>query len=322
MKQVVWAIGVLITIFVNDVQAFSRQQLHVVGSSSVYPFAIAVAEAFGRKTHLKIPLVESTGTGVGFRLFCAGVGETYPDIATASRPMTNAERQESMQHGVQDIAEIKIGYDGIVLANARTGPLLSVTRHHLFLALAKEILVEGKLTPNPYKTWKNIDSSLPDIPLVILGPAPSSGTYDVLMNLLMDHHTLREDGVYQEMGDNENLLLQKLLLNPNAFGFFSFSFLNQNMDRLKAAAIEGYDPSLESIKAGHYPLSRPLYLYVKKDHLYHVPGIQEYVAEFLNDMAMGDYSYLTAKGLIPLSPQELKLMQTLVESFGNQEAHG
>jgi len=312
--------------------ASARDTISIVGSSTVYPFATVVAERFGKSTQFKTPKIESTGSGGGFKLFCAGVGVEHPDITNASRRMKQSEFETCAKNGVTEIVELKVGYDGIVLANAKPASLLKLTRKELFLALAKEVPDPkgGRtLVPNPYKTWKDINSSLPNIKIEVLGPPPTSGTRDAFVELVMEEgansydwikalgksdakkhkaitNGIREDGAYIEAGENDNLIVQKLEANTNAFGIFGFSFLDQNADKIKGSVVEGMEPTFENIASGKYPVSRPLFFYVKKAHAGVIPGIKEYVAEFTSEKAWGPDGYLSEKGLIPMPDAERK----------------
>ena len=289
--------------------ASARDQIRIVGSSTVFPFSTAVAEQFGKTTDFKTPVVESTGSGGGMKLFCAGVGEEHPDITNASRRMKAKEHKLCMDNGVTGFTESVVGFDGIVVANAKGAPMFSLTREQLWKALAAE-------GPKPTK-WSEIDPSLPDIKIEVLGPPPSSGTRDAFEELVMQKGCkaagagdkkfckkagshIREDGPYVEAGENDNLIVSKLEANPNALGVFGFSFLDQNSDKLKGSVVEGVEPTFENIAAGDYKVSRSLYFYIKKAHVGVIPGIMEYVAEFISDGAAGEEGYLVDKGLIPL----------------------
>ncbi|MCY3567458.1 MAG: substrate-binding domain-containing protein, partial [Chloroflexi bacterium] len=303
----------------------------IVGSSTVYPFATVVAENFGRGSDFKTPKIEATGSGGGMKLFCAGLGTDYPDIANASRRMKSSELEKCRANGVQDVVEIKIGYDGIVIANARTAPEAHFTLRHLFLALAKQVpegnQEGGKLVNNPNETWADVDPALPDVAIEVLGPPPTSGTRDAFNELAVEGgcktfpgltaikqedknrykaicRGIREDGAYIEAGENDNLIVQKLAENPNALGVFGFSFLDQNRDAVKGASIDGVTPEFDDIATRAYPVSRPLYFYVKKAHVDVIPGIREYISAFTSDDAWGDEGYLTDRGLIPLPTAE------------------
>ncbi len=304
--------------------AQARDQIRIVGSSTVYPFTTTVAEQFGKTTKFKTPVIEGTGTGGGFKLFCAGVGVQHPDITNASRAIKKSEVEDCHKNGVKDITEIKIGFDGIVVANSKAAPQVSLTRKHLFLALAKDVPdATGKLIPNPHQKWSDIDPSLPAVKIEVLGPPPTSGTRDAFAELALEGgcdeiesikalkktdakmhqavcHSVREDGGYVEAGENDVLIVRKIEANPNAFGVFGFSFLDQNLDKIQGAKIDGVDPTFENIASGDYPVSRSLFFYVKGAHAGVIPGIAEFVAAFTSDKAFGPDGYLTDKGLIPL----------------------
>ena len=299
--------------------AFAQaQQIQIVGSSTVFPFATAVAERYAQKTGAPAPVVESTGTGGGIKLFCSGVGDNTPDITNASRRIKDTELSECQGNGVTPV-EVKIGYDGIVLASAKAGPDIALTREQIFLALAKNLPdASGALVPNPNVNWSDIDASLPAEKIEVLGPPPTSGTRDAFVELVMLEacpeaissanedacREIREDGSYVEAGENDNLIVQKLEANPAAVGIFGFSFLDQNSDALKGATVDGVEPTFENIAAGDYPVSRSLFFYVKKEHVGQIAGIEDYVAEFTSDEAWGDEGYLAEKGLIPLTEDE------------------
>ncbi|CAC9959758.1 Phosphate ABC transporter, substrate-binding protein PstS (TC 3.A.1.7.1) [uncultured Gammaproteobacteria bacterium] len=319
----------------------ARDHIDVVGSSTVYPFATVVAETFGKKTGGKTPKIESTGSGGGMKLFCAGNGISTPDITNASRRIKLSEYNKCQKNGVKDIIEVMIGFDGIAIANSKQGPAFNLTRRELFLALAKQVPNDqaGELIDNPYTKWSDINPALPNTKIEVLGPPPTSGTRDAFAELALQGgcftydwikqikkdsktakksgdkslasqlkkkykticHSIREDGSYVEVGENDNLIVEKLRANPKALGVFGFSFLDQNSDVVKGAVIDGVKIDFEAIADGSYPISRPLYFYVKKSHVGKVPGIKEFIAEFTSEDAWGEDGYLTDKGLIPLS---------------------
>jgi phosphate transport system substrate-binding protein len=317
----------------------ARDYISIVGSSTVYPFATVVAEQFGKSTDYKTPKIESTGSGGGFKLFCAGVGVEHPDITNASRAIKKSEFDTCVANGVKDIIEVKIGYDGIVIANSRDAAPLKLTRKDIFLALAKEVPDPsggGKMIPNPYKTWQEVNPALPAKTIEVLGPPPTSGTRDAFVELAMESgakkfeiiaslkdkkkfsaisQTVREDGAYVEAGENDNLIVQKLEANPNAVGIFGFSFLDQNMDKLQGSYVDGVQPTFEAIADGQYPLSRPLFFYVKKAHAEVIPGIKEYLDEFTSEKAWGAEGYLSEKGLIPMPDAERVNYRMAVEKM-------
>lgn len=325
-KLLVWTLAAATTIAASSALA-ARDSISVVGSSTVFPFSKVVAERFGKATTFKSPTVESTGTGGGFKQFCGGVGVNYPDISNASRRIKQAEFDNCQTNGVKDVIEVLIGYDGIVIANSVKAKQFSLTRKDLFLALAKKVPnPEGgeKLIDNPYKTWKDVNSALPDSKIEVLGPPPTSGTRDAFVELAMEGgcksfswiadlkksdkgkykeicHILREDGAFIEAGENDNLIVQKLNANKNALGIFGFSFLDQNSDTVQASNVDGQQPTFNTIADGSYPVSRPLYFYVKKAHIGLIPGIAEYLAEFTSEKSWGEEGYLADKGMIPLA---------------------
>jgi phosphate transport system substrate-binding protein len=306
----------------SQAQAQGRDQIRIVGSSTVYPFSTVVAEQF------KTPVIESTGTGGGFKLFCAGVGVGHPDMTNASRAITKAEVEDCAKNGVKDITEVKIGYDGIVLANSKASQTMKITRAQIYLALGKEVPgKDGKIVANPYKMWSDIDASLPKAKIEVLGPPPTSGTRDAFVELVMDAgcagfdavkelaksdakrkaavcQAVREDGGYVEAGENDVLIVRKLEANKDAFGIFGYSFLDQNNDKIHGSFIDGNEPTFENIAAGKYVVSRPLFFYVKKAHVGTIPGMKEYVNEFVSEKAFGDTGYLADKGLIPMPKEE------------------
>lgn len=316
----------LVTGFTSGKALAARDYINIVGSSTVYPFSTVVAERYGRSTQFKTPKVESTGSGGGLKLFCGGVGVQFPDIANASRRIKKSEVELCAKNGVTDIVEVLVGYDGIVVGNSVKATAMQLSRKDLFLALAKNVPnPDGSQTTveNPYKTWKEVNPSLPNKKIEVLGPPPTSGTRDAFAELALEGgckkvdwiaalkkkskneykaicHTVREDGAFIETGENDNLIVQKLNSNPNALGIFGFSFLDQNIDLIQGSKIDGFDPTFESIADGSYPVSRPLYFYVKKAHVGVVPGIPEYLKEFISEKAFGEEGYLAEKGMIPL----------------------
>lgn len=315
-----WALaGLMIALAVARPVA-AADQIRIVGSSTVFPFAAAVAEHFAKGRAFSSPVVESAGSGGGFKLFCAGLGEGTPDIATASRRITAREVETCGGNGVSDIAEIQIGYDGIVLAGARGGPQLAISRDQLFRAIAKTVPLDGKLVANPYRRWKDIDPSLPDRDIMVFGPAPNHGTRDTLVALVMDRacaqfpeiralaaearrhacQAMREDGAFIEVTENYSIAVKKLMLEPRALAILPFGYQDQNADRLQAASLDGQKASFDNILSGAYPLSRPLFLYVKKARLPLTLGLRQYIEEFTSERAWGPGGYLADKGLIPL----------------------
>ena len=319
IKPIVLAATVL---FAFTTTAQARDQIRIVGSSTVFPFSTAVAEKFGKSTSFKTPVVESTGSGGGMKLFCAGIGLGHPDITNASRRIKKSEFSKCSAKGI-GITEVKIGFDGIVLANSKKTKALKITKKQIFQALAHKVPVNGKLVANPYKMWSDIDPSLPNSKIEVLGPPPTSGTRDAFSELALEGgakkfptlaalrkknkkafkkvaHAVREDGAFVEAGENDNLIVNKLEANPNAYGIFGFSFLDQNSDKLHGASVDGELPTFENIAGGQYGVSRSLFFYVKHQHVAVVPGIKEFIAEFTNENTWGTEGYLVDKGLIPL----------------------
>jgi phosphate transport system substrate-binding protein len=301
--------------------AVARDEIRIVGSSTVFPFSTAVAEQFGKTTDFPTPVVESTGSGGGIKLFCAGVGAETPDITNASRRMKSSEFQTCQDNGVTEIVESVVGYDGIVIANAIDAPVFVLTREQLFKALAKGYGEPAK--------WSDIDPSLPDMAIEVLGPPPSSGTRDAFEELVLQEGAeeaglskdeikkleIRTDGAWVDAGENDNLMVQKLTANPNAVAVFGFSFLDQNSDSIKGASVEGVEPEFEAIAAGDYKVSRSLYFYIKKAHVGVIPGIAEYAAEFASEAAAGEDGYLVDKGLIPLPKDAFEANQAAISNL-------
>lgn len=316
----------------------ARDYISIVGSSTVYPFATVAAERFGRATRFRTPKIESTGSGGGIKLFCAGVGIQHPDIANASRRIKASEVALCERNGVEEIVEFRIGYDGIVLARAREAEPMDVTLREVYLALAKNVPDPSgaeRFVENPYRTWADIDPSLPATRIEVLGPPPTSGTRDAFLELGMEGgcntfdwvaelddaehqiacHTIREDGAYIEAGENDNLIVQKLSANPDAAGIFGYSFLDQNSDRVRGIAIDGVVPNFETISDGSYPISRPLYVYVKKAHVGAIPGLQAFLRELTGEDAAGEFGYFSDLGLVPLPQDERREMAERAESL-------
>ena len=301
-----------------------------MGSSTVYPFATVVAERFGKTSGFKTPVIESTGSGGGLKLFCKGLGTEHPDITNASRRIKMKEVKRCNDNGVKDFTEIKIGFDGIAIANAKDGPTLELTLKDLYLALAKVVPADPNgdtVKPNPYKMWNEVNPKLPAKPIVVIGPPPTSGTRDAFNELAIENgcktfperkalkkndkklyksqcRAIREDGAYIEAGENDNLIIEKLVADPSAIGVFGYSFLDQNKDKVKAAKVNNVLPEFEAISSGEYPVSRSLFFYVKNAHASVIPGVKQYVREFTSSKSIGNEGYLVSKGLIPLPKSE------------------
>lgn len=343
LKKTVLLTTILFAVISFGSMVYARDYISIVGSSTVYPFATVGAEQFGKTSAFKTPKIESTGSGGGLKLFCAGIGTQHPDITNASRRIKKSECETCAQNNVKEIVEVKIGYDGIVIANSKKVPVMKISRKDLFLALAKAVPdPKGgeKLIPNPYQTWKDVNPSLPAQKIEVLGPPPTSGTRDAFVELAMEGgakkfawikvlkkkdkkkykavcHTIREDGAYIEAGENDNLIVQKLEANTNALGIFGFSFLDQNTDKIQGSFIDGVPPTFEAISAGDYPVSRPLFFYVKKAHVNVIPGMKAYLKEFTSDKAWGPDGYLGDKGMIPMPDKERKQYRNAVDNLKN-----
>ncbi len=344
MKKSISIIAALIVMATMSFTASAaRDTIKIVGSSTVYPFATVVAERFGKSTKFNTPVIESTGSGGGLKLFCKGVGVEHPDITNASRRIKQKEIDLCAKAGITDIIEIKIGYDGIVVANSKRADTLSLTKRQIFLALAPEIPHPNgakQLIKNPHKTWKDVDSSLPDVAIEVLGPPPTSGTRDAFGELAMEGgcktfkwlkdikkenkkrykaicRSVREDGPYIEAGENDNLIVQKLNANPKAVGVFGYSFLVENSDSIQGSFVDGVLPTFQNIANGDYGVSRSLYFYVKKDHIGTIPGMKEYLREFTAEKTIGQDGYLTEKGLIPMPSSEYKQFRSAARNLTN-----
>lgn len=319
--------------------ASARDQIRIVGSSTVYPFTTVVAEQLGKTGGVKTPIVESTGTGGGMKLFCEGVGVAFPDGSNASRRMKIGEFESCQKNGVKDIVELMIGYDGLTMAFSKKSAPLKLTRAQIFLALARNVPgADGKFIPNPYKTWNQIDPSLPNRPIEILGPPPTSGTRDSLHELFLEPgaeqipalkalkasdrkafdaawKTIREDGVYVEAGENDNVIVQKLEANPNAFGIFGYSFLEENVAKIQAVTVDGVTPNEDTISTLKYGPSREMFVYIKKAHIGVVPGLDKFAQEYVSNRAAAEGGYLEKKGLVPVPKDKLANSQANVAAM-------
>lgn len=303
----------------------TRDQIRIVGSSTVFPFASYVAEELGATTKWPTPVIESTGSGGGMKLFCEGNGMDTPDITNASRRMKTSEFKRCQENGVKDITEAMIGYDGIAFAQSNTNDAVSLTREQIAMALLEQVPVDGKLVENPYKKWSDIDSSLPDREIRVYGPPTTSGTRDAFEELVLEAVTeemeiyggegytnIRKDGAYIDAGENDNLIVQKLQNDTAAFGIFGYSFLEENADKLSGASIDGVKPEPEAIGSGEYPVSRSLWFYIKNSHADAVPAMDDYVELFMSDKMISDMGYLKGIGLIPMPEDLLKEWQSKV----------
>ncbi|MDI5934037.1 substrate-binding domain-containing protein [Halomonas kalidii] len=305
--------------------AQARDQIRIVGSSTVYPFASYVTEEFGAITEYPTPVIESTGSGGGIRLFCNGIGEGTPDISNASRRIKASEVERCEENGVTDVTEVKIGSDGIVLAQSSANDELDLTLEQLFLAVAARVPVDGELVDNPYEQWSDIDPALPERDISIYGPPSTSGTRDAFEELVMEaaseemeayggegYTEIRADGAYIDAGENDNLIVQRLSEDTNAFGIFGYSFLVENPDTLIGTRIDGVAPDAEAISAGDYPVARSLFFYVKNQHAEEVPPLYEYVEMFVSETMIGEGGYLSDLGLIPLPEAEREVARQKV----------
>jgi len=332
----VFSSTILATVLSTNVLA--RDSISVVGSSTVYPFATVVAERFGKTTDFNTPKIEATGSGGGLKLFCSGIGVQTPDITNSSRRIKVSEYQMCQGNGVTDVVEVLIGFDGIAVANSVNATQFDMGTKDLYLALANKVPNPSnpeELITNPYKQWSEINPTLPELDIEVLGPPPTSGTRDAFVELAMEGgckqfdfiknlpkddfksvcHTMREDGAYVEAGENDNLIVQKLDANPDALGIFGFSFLEQNSDIVQSSIIDGFTADFDAIADGDYSISRPLYFYVKAQHVGTVPGIAEYLEEFTSEQAWGEDGYLVDKGMIPLDDEQRNEVGTAVRGL-------
>ena len=339
MLKKLFFLSLLNFVFIYSVT--SRDQINVVGSSTVYPFSTVVAENFGNKTGIKVPKIESTGSGGGMKLFCKGLGTGHPDITNASRRIKKNEFNQCKENGI-DVVEIKVGYDGIVIANSKKAKLLNLTKRQIFLALAKQVpegnKEGGNLVDNPNKKWSDIDPNLPNKKIEVLGPPPTSGTRDAFNELAIEGgcktfpklkaikkqdrkkykaicRAVREDGAFIEAGENDNLIVQKLVENENAFGVFGFSFLIENEDKIQGSTVDGMAPTMETIADKSYGVSRPLYFYVKLAHVDVIPGIREFLEEYTSEDSWGPGGYLEERGMIPMPENEREFFKKNAEEI-------
>jgi phosphate transport system substrate-binding protein len=326
------------------VDADGAHKIRIVGSSTVAPFATTVAERFGATTRYPTPIVETTGTGGGFKTFCQKIGPDRPSISDASRMITPSEQALCANNGITEVTALSIGFDGIVLVNARQAPQLNLSKEEVYLALAAQLPDgRGGYRSNPYKRWSQIADHLPDEPILVLGPPPTSGTRDAFVELCMEKggeaieqlaelkrtdpaafrqltHTIRTDGAWIDLGENDAAIIQSLIKTPTAVGVLGYSFLEQNADRVKAARLDGVPATFEAIASGEYGLSRSMYIYVKDQNLPLVPGLAEFVEEFVSDQAMGADGYLLEKGLIPLPDEMREAQQAIAEDLADKAA--
>ncbi len=335
--KIVCSLAAMSVVLLSSTASYGRDRIHIVGSSTVYPFTTTVAENYGRQKGNKAPIVESSGTGGGFKLFCSGLGLSHPDLNNASRPIKKSEFNNCKNSGVTEIVEMKIGYDGLTLTQSKNGPNIQLTMAHVFLALAEYVPDgTGNMVLNPYKLWSDISPNLPKVKIEVLGPPPTSGTRDSFHELFMEKgaekilsnlkkedpkrfetawKSIRQDGAFVEAGENDNVIVQKLASNKNAFGIFGFSFLDENRATMKAVPIDGIEPSFENISSGKYKGSRPLFVYLKKQHVGVIPGLKEFAQEYASKKALSQDGYLARKGLVTLPAKEMQILTDTVSQL-------
>ena len=335
-KSILTASAAAVALVATVGYAAARDQIKIVGSSTVFPYSQAAAEEFANKTGKPAPVVESTGTGGGFKVFCGGIGPDFADITGASRAIKDSEVKLCADNGVTDITEALIGYDGLSIAHASSAPEMDLTREQIFKALAAELPDgNGGFVANPNKKWSDIDASLPAFDIVAFGPPPTSGTRDAFVELVMHEgckdlpgmadlkkadgdkwnevcSRMRQDGPFVEAGENDNLIVQRLESDPNAVGIFGYSFLYENADKLKPVLVEDVAPSFDTIADGSYPVSRPLFFYVKNAHRDVIPGMNDFLAEYVSEGALGADGYLAERGLTPLADDKRMEVQKAV----------
>jgi phosphate transport system substrate-binding protein len=322
MNKIMLTLAAVLFAFGTSSVYATSDVIRIVGSSTVYPFTTTVAEQFAKKNGVSAPIVESTGTGGGIKLFCAGNGPDTPDAVNASRKMKDEEKKICAENGVENITEMAIGIDAIVLAMSKDHPGINLSTNDIYRALAKYVIVDGKFVENPVKTWNEVRSDLSTDKIEVLGPPPTSGTRDSFVELVLEKEckadikknnfivseedtktfcqSVREDGAYVEAGENDNLIVQKLQANPAALGIFGYSFLEENLNTIKGATINDVAPEYDAIAAGDYPIARKLYVYFKESHFESNPDLKKFMEEYQSDEAIGEEGYLAEKGLIPL----------------------
>jgi phosphate transport system substrate-binding protein len=343
MSLIKLSVSALAIAAVSATAAAARDQVRVVGSSTVFPYSQAAAENFANATGAKAPVVESTGTGGGMKIFCEGVGEAHADMTGASRAMKKSEYELCVANGVTDITEVLIGYDGLSMAISRgTTHNWALTEEQIYLALAAQVPVGNEWKDNPYKKWSEIDASLPDVAILAYGPPPTSGTRDAFVELTMwdgckrlpyvkdggfdsawvteNCSRMRQDGPFVEAGENDNLIVQRLEADPNAVGIFGYSFLYENLDKLQGIAIDGVEPSPETIASFEYGVARPIYVYIKNAHRGVIPNFNEFIAEYVSDAALGAGGYQQERGLTVLAADKLAEVQAATTGAVNMPA--
>lgn len=330
-----FSVSTLALFAVSATAAAARDEIRIVGSSTVFPYTQAVAEQFANNTGAASPIVESTGTGGGMKIFCGGIGEQHPDITGASRAMKASEYELCQSNGVTEVSEALIGFDGLSMAVSRSNEFAwDLTLGEIYLALGAQVPVDGEWADNPYTTWDQINPDLPAAEILAYGPPPTSGTRDAFVELAMhagceelsyvhdggfdgdwvkeNCSRMRTDGPFVEAGENDNLIVQRLEADPNALGIFGYSFLYENLDKLKGVMIEGVEPSTDSIADKSYPVSRPLFFYVKNAHRGVIPNLNEFIEEYMSDDALEAGGYLSERGLVALSDDNRADLQDAV----------
>jgi phosphate transport system substrate-binding protein len=337
------SVSALALLAVSATAAAARDEIRIVGSSTVFPYTQAVAEQFANNTGAPSPIVESTGTGGGMKIFCGGIGEQHPDVTGASRAMKASEYELCQKNGVTEISEALIGFDGLSLAISRTNDFAwDLTLGEIYLALGAQVPVDGEWADNPYTTWDQINPDLPAVEILAYGPPPTSGTRDAFVELAMhagceeldfvknggfdgdwvkeNCSRMRTDGPFVEAGENDNLIVQRLDADSNAMGIFGYSFLYENLDNLKGVMIDGVDPSIETIADKSYPVSRPLYFYVKTAHRGVIPNLNEFIEEYMSEDALEAGGYLSDRGLVALSDDRRAALQDAVLNGKSMDA--
>lgn len=330
-----FSVSALALVAVSATAAAARDEIRIVGSSTVFPYTQAVAEQFANNTGAPSPIVESTGTGGGMKIFCGGIGEQHPDITGASRAMKASEYELCQSNGVTEITEALIGFDGLSMAVSRESEFdWNLTLGDIYLALAAQVPVDGEWKDNPYKMWSEINPDLPAVEILAYGPPPTSGTRDAWVELAMhagceeldfvkdggfdgnwvgeNCSRMRTDGPFVEAGENDNLIVQRIEADSNAFGIFGYSFLYENLDKLKGVLIEGVEPTMDTIADKSYPVSRPLYFYVKNAHRGVIPNLNEFIEEYMSDDALEATGYLSERGLVALEDSRRMELQDAV----------
>ncbi len=331
MKKSILTFLALAVSVLFSAETFARDQINIVGSSTVYPYGTVNAQRLG-ESGFKTPTYNPTGTGGGMKLFCAGVGVEHPDITGASRPMKSKEAKLCVENGVTNVVEVMWANDGITFSHSNAAEKMDLTRAEIWTAMAAKVVVDGEVVENPYTKWNEINPSLPAYKIEVLVAPPTSGTRDAFDGNVMEKGCAamgyeditggddgctdyREDGRIIEMGENDTLIVQKLVEDKERFGYFGYSYLKDNGDKLQPASLEGVDPSEESIAAYEYPVARPLFIYLKKDHIGVVPGIKEFAQMMVSDEAIGSNGYLTKIGAAPMVSELLSRTRSDVDTL-------